>query len=224
MIGQLILTPKGRGKAEPGRLYGLRVLRVEADRSGFWGERRLRRAARALRKGRARRVLVPRGFSWWPLLEGAGLRPVDPEPFVQAQAVPLALGALERQGLAPDRATVALRGVRADRALVRTAEALCPQVRGLVIDAPRGGTELALRLRREFGIPVLPAEETGQVALAFQPGCLWREETCLELWGPSPSLDGLVLSAPDLAEEDRTDLPLLAALWEAGLLEQLKIT
>ena len=50
-----------------------------------------------------------------PVLEAFGLRRVDPENFVRAQSVPLALEALARQGVAPDRATVALRGVRADR-------------------------------------------------------------------------------------------------------------
>ena len=84
LIGQLILEPGGRGRAISGRLYGLPVLRAEADRSGFWGERRLRRAGRALRQGGALRVLVPRDFDRWPLLEAFGLRPVEPEDIPRA--------------------------------------------------------------------------------------------------------------------------------------------
>ena len=224
MLGQLIVTPNGRGRAEAGRLYGLPVLRGTVDPSGFWGERRLRRAGRTLRQGGVLRVLVPREFSHWGALERFGLRPVDPEGFVKAQSVPLALAALERRGVPPDRATVALRGLRADRNMARTAAALCRQVRNLVIDAPWGGEELARWLRQEFGVPILPAAEAGQAALGFQPGCPRREETFLELFGPQPRLAGLTLAAPELAEEDQTDLPLLAALWEGGRLDRIKIT
>lgn len=226
MVGHLVLTPKGRGRAVAARLYGLPVLRGSVDPSGFWGERRLRRTGRELRRGGALRVLTPQNFDRWPLLKGFGLRPVDPEPFVRAQAVPLALEVLARQGLAPDRATVALRGPRADRDMAKAAAELCPQVRSLVVDAPRGGEELAQWLRREFGVPILPPGERGQVALEFQEGRPRREENTLELYGPRPGLAGLTLAAPALAEEDRQDLPLLAALWEGGKLgrKDIKIT
>lgn len=224
MIGQLILTPGGRGRVEAGRLYGLPVLRVEVDRSGFWGPRRLRRAGRELRREGALRVLAPDGLL--PALKGLGLRPVDKLHFVRAQSVPLALAALERRGLAPDRAAVALRGLRADRDMARTAAELCPKVRSLVIDAPRGGQELALWLRREFGVPVLPPGERGHAALVFQEGVSPPEEEALALYGLRPDLVGLSLAAPGLDEEDREDLPLLAALWEGGKLgpEDIKIT
>lgn len=226
MLGQLVLVSGGRGKAAPGRLYGLPVLRAAADRSGFWGERRLRRAGRGLRRRGVLRVLTAPDFDGWSLLAAVGLRPVEPEGFVRGQSVPLALAALERQGLAPDRATVALRGLRADRDMVRTAVQLCSRVRRLVIDAPRGGAELAERLRREFGVPVLPGGERGALALSFQAGCPAPEEEALELYGSRPGLAGLTLSAPGLEEEDREDLPLLAALWEGGRLarKDIKIT
>ena len=224
MLGQLILTPRGRGKTEKCRLYGLPVLRAEVDRSGFWGERRLRRAARALRRDGVGRVLAPGDLL--PLLKELGLRRVDPEPLLRAQSAALALAALERRGLAPDRAVVALRGTRADRDLLRAAEELCPKVRGLVIDAARGGRELARWLRREYGVPILPEGEQGQAALVFQAGCPRREEVSLELFGPRPRLAGLTLTAPGLEEGDREDLSLLAALWEGGRLrpEDIKIT
>lgn len=226
MLGQLVLAPGGRGKAERDRLYGLSVLRAEANQEGFWGERRLARAGRNLRRGGVLRVLVPRGFDRWPVLERFGLRPVDPEGFVRAQAAPLALAALERRGLSPDRATVALRGARADWDMARAAAALCPRVRNLVIDAPRGGEELARRLRREFGVPILPPGETGHAALAFAPDCPGGEETVLRLCSPSLRLAGLTLAVPNLKEGDREDLPLLAALWEGGRLGpgDIKIT
>lgn len=226
MLGQLVLSPGGRGRPEPGRLYGLPVLRAEADPSGLWGEGRVRRAGKGLRRGGALRVLVSGEFSRWPLLEGLGLRPVDPERFVRAQSAPLALELLERRGLAPDRAVVALRGLRADRDMARTAALLCRRVRRLVVDAPRGGEELAAWLRREFGLPVLPPGEPGEVSLRFHPDCPREEGAALELYGPRPRLAGLTLSAPGLAEEDREALPLLSALWEGGKLgpDDIKIT
>ena len=225
-MGQLVLSPKGRGRTEPVRLYGLAVLRGAADPSGFWGERRLRRAAEGLRRGGALRVLTAPDFDRWPLLARFGLRPVDPEPFVRAQTVPLALEVLGRRGLSPDRATVALRGLRADREMARAAVRLCRQVRRLVIDAPQGGEELSAGLRRAYGVPVLPPGEAGQVALRFQEGSPRMEEVSLDLYGPVPGLAGMTLSAPGLEGEDRENLPLLTALWEGGRLapEDIKIT
>ena len=228
MLGQLVFDG-GRGGPKRAFLYGLPVLRCQADPEGFWGERRLKRAGRSLCAGGAVRALVPAGFDRWPLLLKLGLRPVDPGAFLRAQAAPLAASLLERQGLAPDRATVALRGRRADGEMLRAALALCPRVRRLTISAPQGGEELAAWLRREYGLPILPADAPAQAALLLQPGTEPGDAgpcPALTLFGPAPDLAGLRLSAPDLAPTDREDLPLLSALWEGGRLgpEQLKIT
>ena len=228
MLGQLVFDG-GRGGPRRALLYGLPVLRCQADPEGFWGERRLKRAGRSLCAGGAVRALVPAGFDRWTLLLKLGLRPVDPGAFLRAQAAPLAASLLERQGLAPDRATVALRGRRADGEMLRAALALCPRVRRLTISAPQGGEELAAWLRREYGLPILPADAPAQAALLLQPGTEPEDANpcpALTLFGPEPDLAGLRLSAPDLAPTDREDLPLLSALWEGGRLgpEQLKIT
>ena len=228
MLGQLVFDG-GRGGPKRAFLYGLPVLRCQADPEGFWGERRLKRAGRSLCAGGAVRALVPAGFDRWPLLLKLGLRPVDPGAFLRAQAAPLAATLLEHQGLSPDRATVALRGRRADGEMLRAALALCPRVRRLTISAPQGGEELAAWLRREYGLPILPADAPAQAALLLQPGTEPEDANpcpALTLFGPEPDLAGLRLSAPDLAPTDREDLPLLSALWEGGRLgpEQLKIT
>lgn len=228
MLGQLVFDG-GRGGPQRALLYGLPVLRCQADPEGFWGERRLKRAGRSLCAGGAVRALVPAGFDRWPLLLKLGLRPVDPGAFLRAQAAPLAASLLERQGLAPDRATVALRGRRADGEMLRAALALCPRVRRLTISAPQGGEELAAWLRREYGLPILPADAPAQASLLLQSGTEPEDANpcpALTLFGPEPDLAGLRLSAPDLAPTDREDLPLLSALWEGGRLgpEQLKIT
>lgn len=231
MLGQLVFDG-GRGGPQRALLYGLPVLRCHTDPEGFWGERRLKRAGRSLCTGGAVRALVPTGFDRWPLLLALGLRPMDPGPFLRAHAAPLTASLLERQGLAPDQATVALRGQRADGAMLRAALALCPRVRRLTISAPRGGERLAAWLRQEYGLPILPADAPAQAALLLQPGAepdaADGSALCpaLTLFGPAPDLAGLRLAAPDLAQEDREALPLLSALWEGGRLtaEQLKIT
>ena len=228
MLGQLVFDG-GRGGPRRALLYGLPVLRCHTDPEGFWGERRLKRAGRSLCTGGAVRALVPTGFDRWPLLLALGLRPMDPGPFLRAHAAPLTASLLERHGLAPDRATVALRGRRADGEMLRAALALCPRVRRLTISAPQGGEELAAWLRREYGLPILPADAPAQAALLLQPGTEPEDANpcpALTLFGPEPDLAGLRLSAPDLAPTDREDLPLLSALWEGGRLgpEQLKIT
>lgn len=231
VLGQLVFDG-GRSRPKQALLYGLPVLRCQTDPEGFWGERRLKRAGRSLYSGGVVRALVPPGFDRWPLLLALGLRPMDPGPFLRAHAAPLTASLLERQGLAPDRATVALRGQRADGAMLRAALALCPRVRRLTISAPRGGERLAAWLRQEYGLPILPADAPAQAALLLQPGAepdaADGSALCpaLTLFGPAPDLAGLRLAAPDLAQEDREDLPLLSALWEGGRLgpEQLKIT
>ena len=218
MLGQLKLSPGGRSRPEWSRLYGLPVLRTETDPDGFWGKHRLRKAGDTLRRAGALRVLVPKGFHGWELLEGLGLRPMETAHFLRAQSVPLALQLLERRGTAPDRATVALRGSRSDHEMARVATELCRQVRNLVIDTP-DGTQLADWLRRELGLPVLPPGERGEVALLFSPASPADEELSLELYGAEPRLAGLSLVAPALDTEDQDDLPLLAALWEGGQLK-----
>ena len=225
MLGQLTYGRGGGRRTERENLYGLRVLRCTADPEGWLGERRLRKAGSALHRGGARRVLTPADFERWDLMGECGLSPVDPGPFLRAQSLPLTLAALERRGEVPDRAAVALRGVRADREMARAAAALCPRVRRLIISAPRGGEELARWLRWEFGVPILPEGEETQVDLCFQPVSS-GSGTRLELYGSRPQLGGLALTVPAMDGPDRGDLFLMTALWEGGRLgpDGVKIT
>lgn len=201
-------------------LAGLTVLRAGVPLPGSVRERtalrRVRRAADLLVRSGVRRVLTRRDFPFWEALEVCGLRPVDPEPLCQALAAPLALAALERQGIAPAAGTVALSGRRVSRPLFQAAMTLCPQVRALVIDAPDGGAELAGELRRTYGAAALtgPGGGTAQVRLAFSPREGERED--LRLWGPAPDLGGFALASPLDLPAELAPLPLLAVLWEEG--------
>ena len=152
------------------------------------------------------------------------LRSVDPEPFCQAIAVPLALAALRRAGILRVWATVALSGPRVSRPLFAAAARLCPQVRHLVVDVPGEGEELAAWLREEYGAAVLrPGGAAPDVTLAFGPGGEERG-TVLRLYGPAPGLAGL---RPILEEgglpPDLAPLPLLSLLWECGRLTEGQI-
>lgn len=226
MLGQLKWEQGKWGRPEREKLYGVQVLRTEADPSGPLGRWRIRRAGKALRRNGAFQVLLPPEFDEWPLLCELGLHPVETAAFVRAQSVPLVLEGLERRGIALDRATVALRGVRVDGDVRRAALELCPKVKNLVVDIPGGGEALAQWLRREFGIPILPPREGAQLGVRFHPCCTGGDEAALGLYGPKPDLAGLSLEAPELAEGDRRDLSLMAALWEAGRLgrKDIKIT
>lgn len=110
MLGQLCFLPSGRSRVRRTELYGLPVLRASLRPTGWWGQRRVERALRALQKRGVRTVLLPSDFDRWETLEALGLRPVDPVPLLQAAAGPLALALLARAGIAPTQATVALRG------------------------------------------------------------------------------------------------------------------
>ena len=210
------------------RVLGLRCLRVSVPvRPGLREDRRKRRAeqgAAALYRAGVRRALTAEDFPDWPALEGQGLRSVDPEPFCQAIAVPLALAALRRAGILRVRATVALSGPRVSRPLFAAAERLCPQVRHLVVDVPGEGEELAAWLREEYGAAVLrPGGAAPDVTLAFGPGGEERGPV-LRLYGPAPGLAGL---RPILEEgglpPDLAPLPLLSLLWECGRLTEGQI-
>ena len=206
------------------RVLGLSLLRASipvpaAAREGRLRRRTARGAAQLIRAG-VRRVLTAPDFPCWPELEAAGLRPVDPAPFCQAIAGPLALAGLRRAGILRTRATVALAGPRVTRPLFAAAELLCPRVRHLVVDVPGEGEELAAWLREEYGTAVLAPEAAApDIALRFGPGGGEKGGMSLRLYGPAPELAGLCPApAEGKLPEGLAPLPLLALLWECGRL------
>ena len=217
MIGRLEFVSGGRSWGEVGELYGLSILRMQVDPEGRFGVYRLRRAGRRLCRGGVLRTLLPEAFEGWELLRELGLKGVDPSPLLRAAAPELTLEALQQRDLDPKAATVALSGQRVDGEMLRCATALCARVRRVVVDAD-GGERLALRLREEFGLPVLPMEHPAQLELCFSPGKTGHRAPRLELFGRKPDLDGLKLVAPGLAQEDRCALDVMTLLWERGKL------
>lgn len=144
------------------------------------------------------------------MLERWGLSGVDPVPFLRFYAPQIVLAALKRRGIPPEGATVALRSRSVDRDMARTAQLLCPLVRQVAVNAPQGGEELSLWLRREYGLPVQP--DGTEVSLAVYFDGEGAGEKDLLLWGTAPQLGEVTPQAEALAPEDRQDLCLLAAL------------
>ena len=227
MIGVLELTQTGgrRPQLWEERLLGLRALHAAVPAPERGGERglvrRVERAAQAMRRAGIRRVLTAPQFPLWPRLLEAGLRPVDPEPFCQANAAGLVMGALAQRGTDPARATVSIEAAGVSRALSRAAEALCTKVRYLSLNLPDDG-KLAEHLRWEYGVAVLTGVDTPDVSLQFAPGES-RGKTVLRLHGPSLDLSGLcpVANQPLPPELDR--LSLAALLWEVGELPEARV-
>ena len=141
-IGQIAVGRKRslRTQFSPERVLDMPILRAEIPEP--WRPRRLRRAARALRKQGVKRVLVPAGFAQWDTLESAGLGPVETGEFCRALAPAVALAALTGAHIRPEGATVVLRGERVTRAMRMSALKLCPEVKNLLIAAPVGGAGL----------------------------------------------------------------------------------
>lgn len=224
MVGHLVLSPARRPRValEVERVGGLRLLRAAVAAPEGIGEKRQRRrigrAARLLAEERVRRVLTGPGFCGWDLLREWGLIPVSPEPLVQSMAAPLVLAALERRGILPERARVALAAPRANRAVYQTAMALCPRVRQLLVAAPDGGEALADLLREEFGMPRLEGEEGRGADLTVRLGNVpcSGSGVRLDLFGPRPGLLGLELDAEGLPPFEGEKLPFLTLLWEEG--------
>lgn len=224
MVGQLVLArEKGRLRVEEAALGPLKVLRAtvfEPEGLRPWRlRRRLRRAERVLAQEGVGRVVLGGDFPYGDRL--AALRPVDTLPLWRGCADALVLGALAAEGVPPARGRVALSAPRLCGELESTAERLCSQVRGVLIDAP-GGEDYARYLQVRFGLPVAPAAAGADVTAAFGPGGR-RWGRSVELY-EGGTLNGLTLGI--LGEE----LPVgcaeqvLALLWEQGQVRREDLT
>lgn len=224
MVGQIVhIREKGRGRVERTELGPVTVLRsavYEPDGLSCRRlERRLRRAERVLAGAGVRRVVLSADFPYAGELRL--LRPVDVLPMRRGLADVFALGALTARGVAPNRGRVALSGPRLCPELMAAAERLCPQVRGLLIDAP-GGAEYARWLHGRFGVPVTPPAAGADVTAAFGPGG-GRWGRTVELYNGG-SLGGLALRKEGHSLPDDCAEQLLALLWERGQVSREKLT
>jgi len=223
VVGHLVLArERGRLRVEEEMLGPLKVLRAtvfEPDGLARWRlRRRLCRAERALARSGVGRVVLGEDFPYKGRL--GLLDRVDILPFRRGCADVLALGALAAEGIPARHGTVALSAPRLCGELEGAAERLCPQVRGLLIDAPGGG-DYARYLQARFGLPVTPAAAGADVTAAFGPGGgRWGRQ--LELYGGGMP-DSLVLWAAGLDLPEDCAEQVLALLWERGEVNRKKL-
>ena len=226
-VGRLIWREeKGRGSSDLhdyGTLPVMTVTVCAPPAMALWRKRRrMRRAVRALHQAEVRQVIWPENCPW--SLQEAGFVGIEVESLYQAQADRLALGALAGLGIPPGEGRVALVAQRLTIPLQRTAQRLCPRVKGLLIQVPGTGEDYARWLHGQYGLPVAPAGAGAEVTVAFSPGGP-RWGRCLEVYGDC-RLDGLRLTAPGLDLPEDLEEPLLAVLWERGEIrgEDLAVT
>lgn len=217
-MGRLIWREeRGRGDSDLAYYGPLALMTVTVyapSEMRLWRKvRRLKKAIRTLVQAGVRKVIWAENCPW--TARDSGFACVGVEELYQGMADGLALAALERRGCAPQQGRVALVGQRLTVALQRTAQRLCPRVKGLVIQVPGQGEDYARWLHRQFGLSVSPAAAGADVTLAFSPGGP-RWGSCLELYGGC-SLDGLRLACPGLELPREIEQELLAGLWERGL-------
>lgn len=218
MLGQLMYCTgkRGRPAAEVIQMYGLPVMRICLSPDGFWAERKLKQAGRFFSRRGIRRILAPDGFKNWDILERYGIGPVDPLPFLKANAARIVVAVLEKRGMQKEKCSVALRGIEVEQEMLLTAEELCPVVRDVCISVYRGGKELRNRLRMEYGIAVRPDSDCIDAAVRFHPETADGGGIVLNLFLEKMDLNGISVTANGVETKDTQMLPLLAALWENG--------
>ncbi len=213
MVGYLAHT--GAGGRVHLTVYQVRGLTLFAARLPGWagGRAARRRTARALHLlGRAgcRRLLAPCALD-------PALPVVHTGALWRALAAPLALAALDLEGISRQEAVVALEFDRVTRPVLLACRQLARTVRALALPAGCDAS-LGWQLQREGGVALLPAEEAS-LTLSFFPE-LEAAEGRLCLGGEDPALSGrFALRLPGMgAPPDAPSVPLLAALLDAGRL------
>lgn len=202
MLGWIRWGKGRRIRLEQERILSLPLLTLYLPEREREKERKVRKGARLLAEHRVTRVLLPPEFEWWPVLYGQRLRPVDTRALRCALAPVWVHAVLKAKKIPPEQAILCLKGEREEVDMERVARMLCPFVRNLIIDVPRGGF-LAQRLRQEFGMPILPVGSgAADLTVDFDSG---------------PRLLGVrFMLKNEEMPNDCEALPLLSVLWETG--------
>lgn len=190
--------------------------------------RRVRQAARKLRKLGITQAVLPESFGYRELLEKEGVFPVTTLPLRTEIAADWVRAALVGKGMAPSGVKVAVAAEHLTAEVVRTVTELSLRHRYVLLSVPRGGEELGRRLRREYGVAlrVDPGNaEDAEVVVEFTKGTRTGSVLTLRLWDEEQSLPQLLL--PPGQEEalptgvDRGQL--LAALRKTGAVKQVSV-
>lgn len=217
-------------------VFHMRLLRAEILRGTHTPEpvlrHRVRRAAKRLRKLGIQQVILPSEFAFSEQLADCGIQPVSTLTLRRALAADWTQWLLEKRGIVPIRAQVAVVAQQLTGEVVRTVTELCLRHRYVLLDAPYGGEELCRQLRREYGfsLQLKPSkdklEEAAALVLFDEPtGLTCSNPVVLHLYHEEEPLPPLALP-PELEEampEGIDRVLLAAALQRAGLLRMGQI-
>ena len=190
--------------------------------------RRVRQAARKLRKLGITQAVLPEGFRYRELLEKEGVFPVTTLPLRAEIAADWVRAARVGKGMAPSGVKVAVTAEHLTAEVVRTVTELSLRHRYVLLSVPRGGEELGRRLRREYGVALRTDAGNGEeaeVVVEFTKGTRTGSVLTLRLWDETQSLPQLLL--PPGQEEalptgaDRAQL--IAALRRTGAVKQVGV-
>ena len=212
MLGLLCWQDRGTVRVERRSIAGLDVACALVAGDGVWKKRRLARAAALLRRHGVRRMLPVLDFE----VKMEGLPEIDPMPLYRAMAAEFVLQRMKLRHIAPERATVVLRGDYPDGDLTAAARRLCPFVRQVRVETGRGAEGLQKSLYRQFGAAVDTGRNGADTVFVRFSGEAEGEEL---VFSPgSEERAGLTLDVPGLVLPARLVRPAaVCALWQAGL-------
>lgn len=242
MIGLLVWrapVPKRRQRAVTVKEVSIlhtRFLQVEILRGARTPETVLRRrvhaAGKQLRKQGIRQVVLPADECCREWLEKWEIRPVSTLPLRRALAADWVRWLLEKEGLAPASARVAIAAAQPTGEVVHTVTELVLRHRYVLLDLPYGGETLAGQLRKEYGVSLLlhPSKaqmEEAEVRVLFEPRndleaggrtiALYEEDVAMPPLYVPPALEDLLPQGVDRPQ-------LLSVLRQAGALKNGQIT
>lgn len=180
MYGMLMWTEEGKRGVEVKQREILRVpflcaaVRCTPRTPEMLLRRRVRKALGLLRKQGIGRIVTPRDFAWEEERKKEGVHPVTTLSLRRELAADWMDAALLERGMRPAGTKAGVYSDHLTGELVQTVTELSLRHRYVALCVPRGGEELARRLRREYGVSLELArrgeelESAGAVA-AFAP-------------------------------------------------------
>lgn len=194
---------------------------VPYGKSGRLRRLRLRIAAGKLKRLGVTQAVLPENFSYRETLENVGIFPVSTLALRREIAADWAMAA-GREG-----SSAAVRADAMTPEVVRTVTELSLRRRYILLSVPRGGEELARRLRREYGVSLELARNGGELegagaVAAFSPAEGIEHPLVLRIYDETQPMPELSLPMEIASQIPRGVCreQFLAVLREAGVLRK----
>lgn len=231
MYGMLVWTEDGKRGLERREILRLPFLCAVVRRRPRMPEglirRRVVRAAKALYKQGAGRIVTPEDFAYGEELKQSGLSPVSTLYLRRELAADWVDAELAQRGMRPAGTKAAVYADQITGELVRTVTELSLRHRYVALCVPRGGEELARRLRREYGVSLELARNGGELegagaVAAFSPAEGIEHPLVLRIYDETQPMPELSLPMEIASQIPRGVCreQFLAVLREAGVLRK----